>query len=50
MIAVMVLGMIISLLGYGIAGILMPMINMLATAFLTVFVVRLSTTILSNAR
>lgn len=50
MIAFMVLGVIVSIFGVRVSGILMPMINMLVTAFITIFVVRLSATILSNAR
>lgn len=50
MIAVMVLGIVVGLLGMRVSGILMPMVNMLSTAFITIFVVRLSSSILSNAR
>ncbi len=50
MIAVMVLGMVVGILGMRVSGILMPMVNMLSTAFITIFVVRLSSTVLSNAR
>ncbi|MDO8469264.1 MAG: hypothetical protein Q7S29_05930 [Candidatus Peribacter sp.] len=50
MIAVMVLGIVVGILGMRVSGILMPMVNMLSTAFITIFVVRLSTTVLSNAK
>ncbi|MFH1444074.1 MAG: hypothetical protein ABIG34_01640 [Candidatus Peregrinibacteria bacterium] len=49
MVAVMVIGFVIGLLGTGTTGIILPMVNMLATAFLTIFVVRLGTTILASA-
>ncbi|OIO55514.1 hypothetical protein AUJ46_00920 [Candidatus Peregrinibacteria bacterium CG1_02_54_53] len=49
MIAFMVLGFVVGFFGMGAASILMPMVNMLATAFLTIFVVKLGTTILSKA-
>lgn len=50
MIAVMVLGIVVGMLGMRVSGIVMPMVNMLSTAFITIFVVRLSSTILSNAK
>lgn len=49
-IALMVAGIIVSLLGLQVSSILMPMVNMLGTAFLTIFVVKLSQTVLVNAR
>lgn len=48
MIALMVVGIVVGFLGVSVAAILMPMVNMLATAFLTIFVVKLALTILSN--
>lgn len=50
MVALMVLGIVLSLFGLTVSGIVMPMVNMLGTAFLTIFVVKLSQTILTNAR
>ena len=47
-VAAMVVGFVVGILGMRVAAILMPMINMLVTAFLTIFVVRLSQTILEN--
>jgi len=49
-IVIMVLGIVVGMLGVSAAAIVMPMLNMLATAFITIFVVRLSSTILTNAR
>ena len=50
MIASIVLGVVVGILGASAAAIVMPMLNMLVTAYITIFVVRLSATILSNAR
>jgi len=41
---------VVGILGTGASAIVMSMLNMLAAAFITIFVVRLSSTILSNAR
>jgi len=48
MVAIMVIGIIVSILGASTAVLVMPMLNMLVTAFLTIFVVKLSQTVLAN--
>lgn len=50
MVAVMVIGIVVGILGASSAGLLMPVFNMLATAFLMIFSVRLSQTILQHPR
>ncbi|MDD5040980.1 MAG: hypothetical protein PHX87_01210 [Candidatus Peribacteraceae bacterium] len=48
LVAQMVLGFVLGFFGMRISGILMPMVQMLATAFLTIFVVKLAVTIQQN--
>lgn len=48
MVAVMLLGIVVGFLGVSVGAIIMPMLNMLATAFLTIFVVKLAIAISAN--
>lgn len=49
MVVIMVLGVIVGMFGVSTAGMIMPVVNMFVTAYLTIFVVKLGATILANA-